>query len=50
MGDGQVGDAPGTVEQVFGAADWAKIYHGELPVLEAEERYLWWILSEEVSI
>ena len=38
MGDGQVGDAPGTVEQVFGAADWAKSYHGVLSVLEEEER------------
>ena len=32
MGDGQVGDAPGTVEQVCGAADRAKIYHGVLSV------------------
>ena len=38
-GDGQVGDAPGAVEQVFGIADWAKIYLGVLSVvLEAEER------------
>ena len=39
-GDGQVGDAPGAVEQVCGAAaaDWANNYHRVLSVLEAEER------------